>query len=302
MVVPACYADVVRAAGVFPIVAGSAAGARVPPGWRPGDLVPRLDAFTERRRSAADVRDAYRHAIEASRPRVTVVDPHARWLRELSAARRVFLSTTTPPPCRPSGSWLVNGLPELCPGDRMFRFVGPLHGALPTPYAGFPFHLLTGRRLLVAAFGTVFSHGAARLRAFAEVFRGTSWQVVLATGRTPPAALGPLPGNVLALPGIPQQDLLGRAEVFLTHGGMNSVLEAAAAGVPMVVSPRTREQRRTAAQLVRLGAGAIAGPAGRLLAQVEEAASRADRAAWLRSVVGTAPSAEEAVTEILRSA
>jgi len=64
----------------------------------------------------------------------------------------------------------------------------------------------------------------------------------LATGRVPAEQVGPLPGNVLAYSWIPQFELLRHADALLTHGGMNSVLEALTWGVPMVLRPRIREQ------------------------------------------------------------
>jgi hypothetical protein len=50
--------------------------------------------------------------------------------------------------------------------------------------------------------------------------------VIVSTGHTDPAALDPLPANVLARRFVPQPEVLARAALFVTHGGMNSVNEA----------------------------------------------------------------------------
>ena len=76
------------------------------------------------------------------------------------------------------------------------------------------------------------------------------------------AALGELglPGVVTA-PRVPQLRVLRHSRVFVTHGGMNSTMEAAAAGVPMVVVPQTIEQEVTADRVGQLGLGVRLDPA-----------------------------------------
>ena len=54
---------------------------------------------------------------------------------------------------------------------------------------------------------------------------------------------------------VPQRAVLDRARVFVTHGGMNSVMEALSSGVPMLMVPRIPEQALTAERVVAAGAG-----------------------------------------------
>ena len=62
--------------------------------------------------------------------------------------------------------------------------------------------------------------------------------MVVATGEwVEPEALGPVPDNVILRPWVPQLEMLARADVFGTHGGMNSTMEALASAVPLVVVP-----------------------------------------------------------------
>ena len=77
----------------------------------------------------------------------------------------------------------------------------------------------------------------------------------MATGGVTPAALGPLPANITARQHIPQLSILAVADVFLTHGGMNSTMEALYYGVPMVAVPQMGEQEVTAHRLEQLGLG-----------------------------------------------
>ena len=55
----------------------------------------------------------------------------------------------------------------------------------------------------------------------------------------------------------PQRDVLKRAAVFVTHGGANSVTEAIAAGVPMLVAPMCNDQFHQAFFVERAGIGTV---------------------------------------------
>ena len=109
--------------------------------------------------------------------------------------------------------------------------------------------------VLYASLGTVFDAGAVLLRTFATALAPLGGTVVLATGHEEPAALGPLPANVLARRSVPQLQVLERAALFVTHGGMNSVNEAMRAGVPTLVVPQGADQPLVARRVVELGAG-----------------------------------------------
>jgi zeaxanthin glucosyltransferase len=62
---------------------------------------------------------------------------------------------------------------------------------------------------------------------------------------------------------VPQQAVLSHAAALVGHGGMNTVMDAIAAGVPAVLVPLAFEQAAIAARLERAGAGVAV--RGRLL-------------------------------------
>ncbi|MFC6084555.1 macrolide family glycosyltransferase [Sphaerisporangium aureirubrum] len=134
-----------------------------------------------------------------------------------------------------------------------YRFVGPSLGARP-PDPSFPADRLRDP-VLYASLGTVFDGGPRLLRDFATALAPLGGTVVVSTGRTDPAALGPLPVNVLARRSVPQPEVLARAALFVTHGGMNSVNEAMYAGVPVLVVPQGADQPLVARRVAELGAG-----------------------------------------------
>jgi MGT family glycosyltransferase len=88
-----------------------------------------------------------------------------------------------------------------------------------------------------------------------RAFGGKDVSVILNTGRVPPESLGKLPPNIYAYSFVPQLEVLSRADLFITHGGMNSVTEAIYFGVPMLVMPVINDQPINAAQVERLGIG-----------------------------------------------
>ncbi|MCX4733354.1 nucleotide disphospho-sugar-binding domain-containing protein [Streptomyces sp. NBC_01363] len=176
-------------------------------------------------------------------------------------------------PAARAGLVLVNSIPELQPehasfGDR-YRFVGPLRpavgdrggsGAADDP-GELPWDRIEKGPTLYVSTGTFSTRGAEFFRTVAEAFASTEWCVVLATSHTDPAELGELPENVTARRYVPQSAVLEHADVFLTHAGMNSALEALVLGVPMALVPSFWDQRTIAARLVAMGAGVAVDPA-----------------------------------------
>ena len=68
-------------------------------------------------------------------------------------------------------------------------------------------------------------------------------------------ALGVLPDNVQVYPYVDQPDILSRADVFITHCGMNSVSESLYMATPLVLYPQTSEQRAVARRTIEISAG-----------------------------------------------
>lgn len=110
---------------------------------------------------------------------------------------------------------------------------------------------------IYVSLGTVYSEDADFFRSAFEAFGGcgaSPWRVVVSTGKPGFARkLGRVPENVRVYDGVDQERVLRASDVFVTHGGMNGVLQALRLGIPMVVLPRTDEQRMTAARLQELG-------------------------------------------------
>jgi len=82
------------------------------------------------------------------------------------------------------------------------------------------------------------------------------FQLILSTGRRiSPHELGPPVPNVYITDWVPQGEVLKRAALMITHGGLGSIKECICAGVPMIVFPVMRDQFCGAERVVRLGLG-----------------------------------------------
>ena len=146
--------------------------------------------------------------------------------------------------------------PEGLAGEDV-RFVGPLRAARAPADSGEPALAALGEdeELVYVSLGTVFEDRPAFFRDAAIALARPGRRVVLSVGRIAPQTLGALPAGVTAHAHVDQLAVLRRADLFITHGGFNSVQEGLVAGVPLLVFPQTQEQVLNADRVSELGAG-----------------------------------------------
>lgn len=136
-----------------------------------------------------------------------------------------------------------------------WQFVGPSLPAAP-PAEALPVEPEPGKPLIYISLGTLFNSDVDFYRRCFAALGDLDATVLLSAGRrTDIAALGAPPANFTIRPFVPQLAVLRRADLFITHGGMNSVQEGLAYGVPLIVVPQAADQGLVAAQVARLGAG-----------------------------------------------
>ena len=140
--------------------------------------------------------------------------------------------------------------------DDRYRFIGPSLGRRADaddwrPPAG-------ADRVLFISLGTVANDRPDFFARCVTAFGGSDWHVVMAVGgQVDPATLGEIPANFQIAPHFPQPTVLKHATAFLTHTGMNSVMEALIRQVPIVAFPQTPEQTANAERARELGLGTI---------------------------------------------
>lgn len=114
------------------------------------------------------------------------------------------------------------------------------------------------RPLVYISLGTVINDRPDFYTKCIEALRDQNIDVIISCGNTTDReALGPLPGNIRVYPGVDQLGILSKADVFITHCGMNSVSESLYMATPMVLYPQTGEQKAAARRVTEIGAGTV---------------------------------------------
>lgn len=136
-----------------------------------------------------------------------------------------------------------------------YALVGPVLAERPTE-PDFPWHRLDpDRRTVLVSLGTLqpdhaaafYPKAAAALAALSDRVQG----VLVA----PPDAVPDAPADLVVAQRVPMLDLLPRISAVVCHGGMNTVCESLAYGVPLLMGPLINDQPVTAEQVVAAGAG-----------------------------------------------
>ena len=179
-----------------------------------------------------------------------------------TAVRQLARDLPPPPrPVRPAPRLSVHLLPEVydpvelaTPGVRCYRHESPLRAGDRLPH--WVTELPDDRPLVYVSMGTVLHQVPGRLEAILAGLAEVDCSVVAAVGAdSAPDRFPPQPPHVRLVPHVPQPLLLECCDLFVTHGGSNSVREALSAGVPMVFTPVVTDQPYNARRCEALGVG-----------------------------------------------
>lgn len=238
---------------------------------------------------------AVNRAIRAYQPDVVVVDQHALagalaahrhglpWASLVTGA----MELTRPLAALPRvDAWVRAQVAALCPGEGEGNG-GACPDLLFSPYLviAFTTSALTGEQPFPGHFVLVGAAMLERPGTFAwELLDPARRKVLitvgtLATGlaadfyQRAAAAVAPLgatvqaiivgqtdlvpdpPGNVLVVPSVPMVALMPQVDAVISHGGMSTVSEALAHGLPLVLAPVRHDQPVIASQVAAAGAG-----------------------------------------------
>lgn len=129
-----------------------------------------------------------------------------------------------------------------------------------------------GAPVVYVSLGSFLSVRSDVLARVAEALRSLDVRVALAAGSTSRDELGPIPASWLVRAELPQVTILGQAVLAISHGGNNSVTEAMAAGVPLLLLPLSTDQFAGAAAIEAAGLGEALDPNAATPAQLRTAA------------------------------
>lgn len=112
------------------------------------------------------------------------------------------------------------------------------------------------RPLIYISMGTVMNDRPDFYRKCIDALKDLDADVIISCGNTVKREeLGALPENIKVHSYVDQLAVLAKADVFLTHCGMNSVSESLYMATPMVFFPQTAEQYAVARRASEIGAG-----------------------------------------------
>lgn len=228
------------------------------------------------------------------RPDVLVVDQHAiagALVAHRQGLRWATLAPTTMELGRPyralprveawiggqvKAMWTAAGLAGEPPHDLRFSphavigFTGEVLAGPPQPGVelvgavlgdraadgNFPWHLLDpDRRHVLISVGTLAMDVSGGFLDRAARALAPLADAVQAVFVAPPEAVPDPPPGAVVVERVPMLELLPRLDAVVTHGGLNTVCEALAHGVPLVIAPIKGDQPINAAQVAAAGAG-----------------------------------------------
>lgn len=111
-------------------------------------------------------------------------------------------------------------------------------------------------KLVYISMGTVNNDLLSLYKQFIAAFAETDYQVIMSVGSlVPMEEFGEMPENIAVFSSVDQIAVLQKADVFISHCGMNSVNESLYFSVPLIMLPQTPEQGGVATRVSLLGAG-----------------------------------------------
>ena len=113
-------------------------------------------------------------------------------------------------------------------------------------------------KVIYISLGTLFNKSLNFFKICIKAFNDVDMTIIMSIGKNINIKnLGTIPDNFLVYPVVPQLEVLKRTNVFITHGGMNSVNEAIYYGVPVITIPQFADQPTVAKRLEELGLGKV---------------------------------------------
>lgn len=122
----------------------------------------------------------------------------------------------------------------------------------------FPFEKLENKKVIYIALGTIFNKCVEFYEKCFKAFEDMDVEVIMSVGiELNIDILKYTHKNFIVSDYIPQLEVLKYADVFITHGGMNSTNEGLYYNVPLILIPQSVDQPFVASRVAELGAGII---------------------------------------------
>lgn len=196
---------------------------------------------------------AYTILDQSCRPILQVINQYRRQ-HNLPAYRHIYASNAQLAHISQQPAIFEFPCPDLPPH---LHYVGPLRNRSPQTVP-FPFERLTGQPLIYASLGSVQNTKHDVFGCIAAACEDLEVQLVITHGGgMSPDAVQALPGQPLVVEYAPQREVIAKASLTITHGGMNTVMDSLSYGVPLVAIPITFEQPGNSARIRQTGTGEV---------------------------------------------
>lgn len=139
--------------------------------------------------------------------------------------------------------------------EMQYHFIGPSLSSRKETSGNINFEK-TRHPVIYISMGTMINHSIKFYNKCFEAFGNKNLTVIISLGHSiKKEDFSQIPQNIQLYSFVPQLEVLKNCDLFITHGGMNSVNEAIYFGVPMLVLPVGNDQPAVAKRVEELGLG-----------------------------------------------
>lgn len=140
--------------------------------------------------------------------------------------------------------------------DESYKFIGP---SIADRKESIDFDLKNdNKKIAYISLGTIFNNSIEFYENCFKAFDNMDIKVIMSVGKTIDInAFKHIPSNFIVRNYVPQLEILKCADVFITHGGMNSTNEGLYYDLPLILIPQSVDQPFVANRVAELGAGIV---------------------------------------------
>lgn len=141
--------------------------------------------------------------------------------------------------------------------DESYKFIGP---SIADRNEDMSLSLETNdkKKVIYISLGTIFNKSIEFYESCFKAFDNMDVKIIMSIGKTIDVnTFKSIPSNFIVRNYVSQLEILKQADVFITHGGMNSTNEGLYYDVPLVLIPQFADQPFVAKRVAELGAGII---------------------------------------------
>ncbi|MZK48835.1 macrolide family glycosyltransferase [Clostridium beijerinckii] len=114
------------------------------------------------------------------------------------------------------------------------------------------------KKVIYISLGTIFNNSIEFYECCFKAFCNMNVKVIMSVGRKIDISIFKnIPSNFIVRNYVPQLEVLKYADVFITHGGMNSTNEGLYFNIPLILIPQSVDQPFVANRVAELGAGIV---------------------------------------------